>query len=168
MSLFSFQLIFPASLPKLSTHLTGYSKIEKGKKTGKDAGLQETEEQHNLKQVWIAVPRHSRRNQSLPCGRVDKGRVKKWKLCSLKKNIKNEIAKAQSEGAMGKDGHTSSTYTQLACAQSGPPGGLLPTPQQDVWFTLTAANNSCALCLKGIRLGVQSFNSGFVSGLVPG
>lgn len=28
--------IFPASLPKLSTHLTGYSKIEKGKKTGEE------------------------------------------------------------------------------------------------------------------------------------
>lgn len=52
----------------------GSSKIEKGKKTGKDAGLQETEEQYNLKQVQITVPRHSRRNQSLPCGRVDKER----------------------------------------------------------------------------------------------
>lgn len=34
--------IFPASLSKLSIHLTGYSKVKEGKKTGKDAGLQET------------------------------------------------------------------------------------------------------------------------------
>lgn len=71
-------------------------------------------------------------------------------------NIKNEIAEAHSEGAMGKDGHTSSTYTGLACARSGPPGGLPPTPQQDLWFIPTAANHSGVLCLEGIRLGVQS------------